>query len=335
MRKQLVICDRDERYRQNMQTYLMKRLKEFEVLTFASLQEAAEYSRKKAISILLIGEQLYEEGLQEIQALQTFILREDGEKVITEYPYLEKYQSMECLIRDILEEYAGNMLSDSPIYQYGKRAKVHTFYSPVCQEQQTKAALALGQLLAQEGKKVLYLNLQAFAGVEEPLETDSVADITDLLYFVGKQEGNLKLRLLGMKQTMGGVDYLPPAADYLDILRITEAEWMTFLDMLMEIGDYSDIILDLSEICQGLYRILERSNQVYSVCGMTERETYSTNQYKRLLEKRELSSILKKTSWMELPRDSSGHVGKPERLHATPLGEYMKGLMKENGDRQI
>lgn len=335
MKKRLAICDCDERYRQRMQTYLLKRLKEFEVLAFGNLKEAAEYSRKQAFAMFLIDESLYEKDLQKIQALQTFILRKDGEKAITEYPYLEKYQSMECLIRDILEEYAKNVLSDSHSYQCGKKAKIHAFYSPIGQEKQSKAALALGQILAERNQRVLYLNLQAFAGWEELVQTSCLADITDLLYFAGKQESNLKLRLQGMKQTIRGVDYLPPAIDYMDLLKIKEVEWIALLEILTEIGEYSDIVLDLSEICQGLYRMLERSDYIYSVCETTETERYSVNQYKKLLNKRELSSVLNKTNWMELPQEWFDCTVKIERLYATSLGEYMKGLIRENGNRQI
>lgn len=327
MKKRLAICDEDARYRQSMQTYLMKRMEEFEVLSFASLPEAAEYSRKQAFAILLIGEHTYEKNLHNVQALQIFILRESGEKAITEYPYLEKYQSMEMLIRDIWEGYAEHSLMDSPVYRSYKTTKIHAFYSPGASREQTISALALGQTLAKRDKRVLYLNLQAFVGWEELVSEVHAADITDLLYVIGRLDGNLVCRIQGMKQTLHGVDYFSPAEDYMDLLKISEVEWVTFLDRLIELGEYSDIILDLSEICQGLYRILEKSDGVYSMCGRTKVEKRAVYQYKKLLEKREQSSILEKTKWLEIPQEGMEKVPKMERLSVTPLGEYMKGLL--------
>lgn len=327
MKKRLAICDADARYRQSMQTYLMKKMEEFEVLSFGSLPEAAEYSRKQIFAILLIGENTYEKDLQNVQALQIFILRESGEKAITEYPYLEKYQSMETLIRDIWDGYAEHSLMDSPMYRSHKTTKIHAFYSPAASREQTMSALALGQILAERDKRVLYLNLQAFAWWEESVSEIHAADITDLLYVIGRQDGNLVYRIQGMKQTFHGVDYFSPAEDYMDLLKISEAEWVTFLDRLIEIGEYSDIILDLSEICQGLYRILQKSDCVYSMCGRTKPEKQAVYRYKKLLEKRELSSILEKTKWLELPWEVMERVTKIERLSVTPLGEYMKGLV--------
>lgn len=330
MKKRLVICDRDERYRQMMQAYLMKRLKGFEVLTFDSLERAAEYSKNETIAILLVSEQLYETDLQEIQAVQTFVLRENGAKEVTEYPYIEKYQSMENLIGDIFAEYLEENVSRAGVRQ--RKTVLHTFYSPVRKLEQTKAAIALGQVLAGMGKKVLYLNLQPFAGWED-MTQNVLADITDLLYFMRKQNSNCEYRLQSMKRSLGGMDYLAPAADYMDLLTITEQEWLKFLDELIGMGDYQEIILDLSEICQGLYRFQEQSDCIYSMSGTSDAEKGSIHQYRKLLEKREQFSILDKTNWLEVPRGSFEQAVSLERLYATPLGEYMKGLVRENGNR--
>lgn len=337
MRKRLAICDNDERYRQSMQSYLMKRLTEFEILTFASLQEAAEYSKKQAFAIFLISEYSYEKGLLDIQALQVFILKEDGKAKITEYPYLEKYQSMETLIHELLNEYAEHSLMDIPIYRCARAARVHTFYSPVASQEQTKTAFALGQVLAEKNHKVLYLNLHAFVGCRELfMETfDSRADITDLLYVAGKREPNFSYRIQGMKQRLGGVDYFAPAEDCMDLLPITQAEWQTLLKRLQEMGEYTDIILDLSEICQGLYYFLQNSDCIYSICARTREEQLAMEQYKGVMEKREMSSVLEKTKWIELSQEWMGRVGNLERLVMTPLGEYMKGLVERDGSKPI
>lgn len=333
MKKRLVICDCDERYRQMMQAYLIKRMKDFEILTFDSLERAEEYSRKEPFAMLLVSEQLYETNLQKIKAGQTFILRENGNKAITEFPYIEKYQSMESLIGDIFAEYSESSIFKSCVCH--RKTTIHAFYSPVRKQEQTKAALALGQILARKDKKVLYLNLQPFAGMEESFQIDFPTDITDFLYFMKKQDCNCAYRLQSMKKSLCGIDCLAPAADYMDLLTITQQEWLKLLDMLLETGDYDDIILDLSEICQGLYRILEQSDRIYSMGGVVNTDRNSINQYKKLLEKRELSSIFEKANWLELPKGCFEQISNFERLYATQLGEYMKGFVRENGYKQI
>ena len=337
MKKRLAICDRNERYRQSMQSYLMKRLTGFEILAFTSLYEAAEYSKKQAFAICLISESFYEKGLANIQALQVFILKEDGKADIAEYPYLEKYQSMETLIHEFLNEYAEHSLMDIPIYRCARAARVHTFYSPVASQEQTKAAFALGQVLSEKNHKVLYLNLHAFVGCRELfMETfDSRADITDLLYVVGRKEPNFSYRIQSIKQRLGGVDYFAPAEDCMDLLPVTQAEWQTLMERLQEMGEYTDIILDLSEICQGLYYFLQNSDCIYSICARTREEQLAMEQYKVVMEKREISFVLKKTKWIELSQEWLGRVGNLEQLTMTPLGEYMKGLIEKDGNRPI
>lgn len=335
MKKRLAICDSDERYCNGMQNYLMKRLTDFEIYVFRSLRDVAEYSKKQAFEILLIGEHIYEKDLSGIQALQIIVLRENGEKRITEYPYLEKYQSMETMIQEMFQEYAGHILMDTSVYQCKKKTKLHVFYSPVGQKAQTKAAIVLGQILVERNHKVLYLNLQAFTGIQELLGDENFADITDLLYVAERQESNLFFRVQGMKQSCGGVDYFAPAADFMDLLSVSEKEWMEFLQKMIEGGEYTDIILDLSEICQGLYGMLEKSDDIYSICSTTREEQHAVEQYKKLLAKRELSYVLEKTKWVDLQQECMERVISIERLAMTPIGEYMKGLVQENGNRPI
>lgn len=335
MKKQLAICDRDKQYREMMQAYLIKRLEGFEILTFEDLYQAAEYSRKHSFTILLVSEALYEEDMQGIQALHIYILREDGTGDDAKFPCIEKYQSMERLIGRVFMDYSEEAIDSQRNMRRMEKTKFHVFYSPIRKEEQTKAALALGQVLAEKSRKVLYLSLQAFTGWEEHLQVKFLADITDLLYFARKTDHNLSFRFQSMKQTLSGMDYIAPAEDYMDLLLVSEDEWLSFFAKLSEMEEYNDFILDLSETCQGLYKLLERSDYIYSMYAVTDTERNSILQYKRLLEKRELSSLLEKTSWIELPRECFERAVNMERLHTTQIGNYMKGLIKENGNRQI
>lgn len=335
MKKRLAICDKDERYLQSMQNYLMKRLTQFEVLTFHTLYELTEYSKRQAFAICMLSETVYEKNLEGLQALQIFILREEGKKEIKEYPYMEKYQSMERLIQKLLNEYADHSLMDVPVYQYQKAIKVHVFYSPMLSREQTRAAFTLAQILSEKKRKILYLNLHAYAVYKQWIMENSVADITDLLYVAERQEGNLSLRIQGMKQRLGNVDYIAPAEDYMDLLPITQAEWQAFMEKLLKINEYTDIVLDLSELCQGLYYFLQTSDCIYSMHARTKEEQYVINQYKKQLEKRQMLSILEKTKWMEIPREWIENTSNIERLSITPLGEYMKGFVDTDGNRQI
>ncbi len=334
MKKQIAICDSDARYRQSLQSYLMKRLPEYEVHIFANLSETMEYSGKQGFAILLVSEQALERTISKVQALQIFVLRENGKSEIQDYPYVDKYQSVEQLIREVFEEYAKHSLREEPAYRCYQKTRLHAFYSPIGQQEQTLCAFTLGQLIVQQEKKVLYLNLQAFAGQKELFLGEQAADITDLLYFAGKGEGNLSAKLQGMKQTLGGVDYLAPAQDGMDLLQVTKEEWLTLLERVMEWGEYSDVILDLSEICQGLYQILEKSDVIYSINGRTKTQQYSVERYQKLLQKRDMEAVLEKTIWLDLPQLGTEREQPMERLVTTPLGEYMKGQIL-HGNKQV
>ena len=55
-----------------------------------------------------------------------------------------------------------------------------------------------------------------------------------------------------MKHTIHGMDYLPPALDYMDLMELDEKDWQNVLDTLLYSGDYTHIVIDLTEVCQGL-----------------------------------------------------------------------------------
>lgn len=73
----------------------------------------------------------------------------------------------------------------------------------------TSFALTLGQILAKE-KAVLYLNLEEYAGFEELMGKGFSQNLSDLLYFVRQENGNLIYKMNGMIQTVNNLDYIPP-----------------------------------------------------------------------------------------------------------------------------
>ena len=77
--KQLAICDKDIRYLEMFQTYLMRnKIADFQILIFDNLESARDISSKDRFEILLVSEGIYDDTVKSIQADRVFILREDG-----------------------------------------------------------------------------------------------------------------------------------------------------------------------------------------------------------------------------------------------------------------
>lgn len=334
--KKFAICDRDKYYLHVIQEYLIqKRLTDFEILTFDSIDELTVYTKNEIIDILLISESLCDDDVKNISAEQIFILRENGKNILSEYPVISKYQSVNHILRLVMDEYVKNEAMQEIPYNLNSKACIYAYYSPEKTQGQTLTALTMGQLLAAQGKKTLYLNFSAYSGFEEMLNIKYESDITDFMYFAGNlrhEQGNkLTYKLEGMKYCIKGLDYIAPALDFEDLLEISKENWIKGLELLCLTNYYDIIIIELSEACRALYEILEISHCIYTVTDSKNSSHAKLQQYQELLKKREKAEILEKTKFITLFDGWEKYDTSYECLMYTGMGNYMKGILKENG----
>lgn len=327
--RQLAICDSDSGYLRMLQAYLQKKNPaDFEILVFDTVEQALAASHEAPFEIFLVGEKTYEETVGKVSAAKVFVLQEDGLSGITGYSMVAKYQSMEQLIAQVLDEFASDDSCGSTKRRGKNRTHLICFYAPDRNKGQSAAALGAAQVLAEQGRRVLYLNLLPFTGFEELLGTTYEADVTDFLYFVLNHSDKLLYRLDSMKRTLHGVDYLPPALDYSDLLQIGVHDWEQVMDTLMYGSDYTDIVVDLSETCQGFYHIMDRSDRVYILAD--DKSIYGQAMlahYKRLLKAKEYQAVLDHSIEFSLPQGWETHCENPANIALTPVGIYMKGVL--------
>lgn len=332
--KLLAVCDKDERYLQGMQEYFQRKgTADFQIVIFTALEQIISYSQNKPIEILLIGENVYTEEAPNARAGKIYLLSENGHNGNAEYPAITKFQSMAGIFAQIMEEYAQDISCSGASVRNRKRTKLVSFYSPDRADAQTATALAAGQMLSNAGSKTLYLNLRAFAGFEELLHTEFEADVTDYFYFVLQYADKALYKLESMRKTLGELHYLPPALDYADLLQITEQQWEQAIDVLLDSGHYEVILLDLSEICQGFYSLLARSDKIVFLQGDSRQSQAMKMQYQKLLEARGAVKITDKTCYSTLPENWEKECCNYERLAATRLGELMKRELWDIRDR--
>lgn len=299
MRKRIGICDSDERYLRFMQEYLgKKRLTDFEVQIFTSVEETCKYSEQNSLEILLIGEGCFQLCIKEIDVRKVYILQESSACEIVGFTKVMKYQSMERLIATVLEDYMQTVQPTDSAWDSRfiatKKAKVTSFYTPVQTYSQTLYALSMAQLLAKEGKRVLYLNLTPFAGFDSLMHTTNDTDVTDFFYYALKHSDRLRIKLDGMKQKLGDVDYLPPAMDYQDLLSLSAKEWVDGLQQLQCLGVYDELILDLASVSQGIYELMQCSDKIYTVKRQEPYAKAAFEQFQELCIRRKQQRILDK-----------------------------------------
>ncbi|MDE7183057.1 MAG: hypothetical protein K2O40_01000 [Lachnospiraceae bacterium] len=328
--RQFAICDSDSRYLKMLQAYLQKRnLADFEILIFDAVSKAMEASLEKPFELLLIGEDIYDTDVINIKASKTYILQEDGLKGITEYSMIAKYQSMESMIAQVLEEFASDDCCNSVERRGRNPTALISFYSPDRHRGQSAAALSAAQVLADQGCRVLYMSLIPFTGFETLMKTSYESDVTDFLYFVLNHADKLLYKLDSLKRSVHGVDYLPPALDYADLLEIGREDWQRVMDLLLYSSDYTHVVIDLSETCQGFYDMLENSDHVYILTDRSNMYAHAMlSHFKRLLQAKEYDKILGHMTEFELPQGWEEQCGEVELLAASPVGARLKGVLR-------
>ncbi len=331
-RRILAVCDSDRDYLNMLHTYFFKKNPAgFEIRIFDSVKRAAEASKEESFEILLVGEKIYDNNVSGILAQKILILQEDGLSDISGFGAVSKYQSMERLMGQVLDAFALDEKCVSTESAGRTAASLISFYSPERHKAQSVAALAAAQALSDMGNRVLYISMQPFSGFEQILCTKYEADITDFLYFVLKHSDKLPYKLEGIKRTIHGVDYLPPALDYSDLCGITEREWEECLDMLLHGAGYTHIVVDLTETCRGFYRFLEKSDTVYVLAAQDALADAMYTQFAELIRSKDMSAALEKQVRFNMIKGWESYVSDLSRLSHSPVGVHMKGILGQDG----
>ena len=192
---------------------------------FTNVKSLGLYAAQHEISLLLISAQAMCPEVRQMNIRRIMILSE-GEIIeeLAEYPTVYKYQSSDSLIAEVMGYYARQEAEAAPLAFLKKRVKLLAVYSPVKRALKTSFAITLGQVLAQSGT-VLYINLEAYSGMEGLLGQVFQSDITDLMYFVKENSGNVVYKLNSVVQTFHNMDFVPPALSPLDIREVKKEEW--------------------------------------------------------------------------------------------------------------
>lgn len=329
-KKRVVICDSNEIYAKRLQEYLAEEKRvpcSFEFYT--DWIKCRDYLSKHGAEACILSEDMEEQyeiakefGEKKVQLL---ILYEESNGVSSNGIF--RYQSADSLIRNICEK-IGIKSQTGDCSGETSGTKLIGIYTPVGRCLQTSFSLVLGQMLASK-YKVLYLNFEAYSGFSQMMQCHFTSDMADLLYFLKNLSKDFSQQFTSMKQSIGGLDYIPPAFSYMDISRILPNEWEHFLNTLGELGEYDYLILDLTDYVQGLYQILRNCSHVYTITKNDGRALAKIAHYETVLRELSFDDVLEKTKkcsfpiYRQLPAD-------PEELLYSELSDYARKIVRED-----
>lgn len=329
-KKEVVICDSNIIYAQRLQEYLAEeRSLPFAVAFYTDYAKCMEYLSVGKAEVCVVSEDLIVEknvATELTKHVKYWITLCEDLNEMSESDIF-RYQSADSLIKQICK-IADLDSRTSGVKEEGNASKLIGIYTPIGRCLQTSFSLVLGQMLASK-YKVLYLNFEAYSGFTQMLQRDFNADMADLLYYFKNVSKDFSGQFAGMKQTINGLDYIPPAFSYIDISQILPNEWEYFLNTLGREGGYDYILLDLTDYVQGLYQILRNCSYVYTITRNDGMALAKITHYENVLKELAYEDILAKTKkcsfpiYRQLPAE-------PENLLYSELADYARRILRED-----
>ena len=337
-KKILALCDSEEGYILRLGEVLEERSTfPFEVSVFTDIEMLKKEIKKGMIEAVLISDELVDSD-KDIETNKLVILLDNGNRIVGGHHTIWKFQSGESIRRELLKAYSeytqsmeGSMTKgDGRISLSHRETIIIGLYTPIGRCLQTSVAILLGQLLAKK-RSVLYLNFEAFAGLRKILGCEDQKDITDLVYYMRGGANRLVYKLESLICNIGSLDYISPAASFVDLCSVDEEDWLTLINTIKMQSDYDYVILDLSEMVTGLFNVLKTCDLIYTITRKDALATAKLQQYENNLQGGEYEDVIAKTRRCEIPPISKLPVD-ITRLEASPLTAVVKSIV--GGDLQ-
>ncbi|MBQ9034072.1 MAG: hypothetical protein IJ107_05315, partial [Lachnospiraceae bacterium] len=180
--RKICICDSEVSYGEHLMEYLRHegRLSR-DIYLYTSGDLLLERENPRDTRLLVIAQSQYSDKIEKAGFTDILLLNESG--VYMDKPEnMSKYQSVENICERIRELCVAQDEEVSEGVRHAGPMKRIGVYSPVTRCLQTTFALCMGQLLSASAP-VLYLNFEAYSGLEDMLSRSFRGTVSDLLYF--------------------------------------------------------------------------------------------------------------------------------------------------------
>ena len=298
----LAIFDGEESYAYRLMDFISAKEKvPFEVHVFTKQDKFFSYAQENEIECLLLSENAYQEQIETLKIPHIIILSEGGTNLSKALCHINKYQSCENILKEIMTYYAKSAsVPDQVIRTINRKMHIIGIYTPVSRCLQTTFSLTLGQMLAKK-HKTLYLNFEAYSGFSRMLSREFKSNISDLAYYFSCAREKLFYQLESMVENIGGLDFIGPAEIYRNLSDIRGTQWIDLFHEIEKISDYEYLILDLSDCLVDLWEVLQSCDVVYTIVRDDPLALAKVEQYEKVLESMKYENITAKTKKWNLP----------------------------------
>lgn len=331
--KMIAVCDSDISYAGRLVEYLRQEAAfPCEIRLYTSAQTLLEDPDARSADLVVIAQSQYTAGAAQAGFANLLMLNESDD-FLEEPENVSKFQSISNIAAHIRSRYAAGEEPVSHSLRHGRPMVRIGVYTPVTRCLQTTFSMTLGQLLARR-HRVLYMNFEAFSGLDKMLARDFRGSVSDLVYYNECAREKLAGQLEMMTEEAGGMHFLPPMKSFIELRSIKREQWSSLLRTIEKVTEYEYLIMDLTEHTDGLLDLLRTCDRVYTI---VRDDTFSRAryfQYEDLLRRMNYEDIRMRTQYCRFPvfREIPAGI---EDLTRGELALYIRQNLLQGGEEDF
>ncbi|MGN0158672.1 MAG: hypothetical protein ACI39W_05965 [Brotaphodocola sp.] len=328
MKRIMAVYDVDPFYANKFAEFANEKEKTpFTAIAFTSLSRLKNFADKQAVELLLVGDEVLAENLEDIKVGQVIRLSESGMPQADGTPVVYKYQASDRVLREVMACY---QVKEEPTFfsMKGEMSTVVGIYSPAGRCGKTGFAMTLGQVMA-KNEKVLLLCLEDFSGFSRMTGTEYKGTLSDLLYYF-RLGAYSRLKLGSVTYHWNGLDYVPPVTYAEDLRDVTGEELVQLLQVIAKDGGYDTILLDFGHFGKGAEALMELCCVIYTPVPEDSIGAAKVEEWKQYLEVSGRSNLKEKVELLSLPKLHSAVMTERylEQILWGEMGDFVRELVR-------
>ncbi len=264
------MVDSDKQYIDSFSEYVkFLECPEYTMNFFSDISVLEQYSDSCNVDVIIIAQHLITQcekiSICHVSDKKFMVLAEESDvESIGGIKAVYRYQPVDLLINDILNYCADMLISQETMSRYVRKnmTKVVSIYSPVGRCGKTKLSVETGVELTRREWRVLLINFEEFSALMKYIGEGADSDLSDLLYFYLNGNGTIGIKAQTVIRNYRGMDYIPPVTCIRDLRKTDSEKLLDLVSMLGSIRGYDVILMDLSNIVEDVFRMLEASDMV-------------------------------------------------------------------------
>lgn len=236
-----------------------------DIQIFSNTDSIREYITDNIINILLVGQDMID-NLAECSQIKKIIVLSEGDRVCeySEYPVIFKYQSVDMIIKEVLNIIAEDESISECSAKFSRKEKEFIgVFSPFGG---TGVSEFSWQLLKQNSrlKRTLYINLEMFNGIgfERKKGGEYIRGMSEAVFYIKQQKGKLGIKLQSLIHTYENCDCIYPVEDYRDLYSLSSQDMNEFLNVLAHETDYETIIFNIGYMSESSLVLMESCDKI-------------------------------------------------------------------------